>query len=142
MEEREAVFDRLRTTEWEIGQDDDAPKQLKESDAGAEEAASPPQSSSELAPFRNSAIYASRPPAMSIPLAWPFTLDGQRYRRIDIRPPARGDVEAVVSGALSELAMHSRMAGVSEAVMRALRWDDAEKVAVAARFLAPDLTDR
>lgn len=82
---------------------------------------------------------ATRRAAMTIPLDYPLMMGTETVDAISLCPPTVGDVEDVTEGRISEIEMHARMADMSVAAMRALRWSDAEKVLVAARLLAPEI---
>ncbi|MCB8835924.1 phage tail assembly protein [Aurantimonas sp. VKM B-3413] len=123
--------------------DPDTGEQPKaERTADKEEGAGAAEAGPEVDETHRRADYDPGPPAVSVPVAYPFTLDGVRVDRIDLRPPARGDVEAVVAGQISELELHARMSGRTVAELRALRWPDTETVTIAARHLAPEIGGR
>lgn len=98
-----------------------------------------PASAPELAPVVE---YVATCMEVSVPLQFPFTIDGQPISIIRLLPPAFGDVEAVLTGHMAEIEMIGRMAGVPVAALRALRWPDAEKVTAIARILMPAAAER
>ncbi|WAJ26842.1 hypothetical protein [Antarcticirhabdus aurantiaca] len=79
---------------------------------------------------------------ISVPLQFPFKLGEEDVSIIRLLPPSFGDVEAVLTGRMAEIEMIGRMAGVSVAAARALRWPDAEKVTAVARILMPVAAER
>jgi hypothetical protein len=83
------------------------------------------------------ATYRDSEPSASVKLAFPFEVDGTTVERIDFRPPAFADVQAVLDGKMAELEMHARMTGVSVQALRAMRWPDIEMITVIARHIAP-----
>lgn len=85
------------------------------------------------------AHYGAVEPSAIVPLRHPFSLGGEDYSVVSLRPPAFDAVEEVIAGEMSEQEMHAAMAGIAPGVLQKLRWPDAELVTVIARHLAPDL---
>ncbi|WP_158874009.1 phage tail assembly protein [Antarcticirhabdus aurantiaca] len=81
--------------------------------------------------------YLATAAEISVPLQFPFKLGEEAVSVIRLLPPSFGDVEAVLTGRMAEIEMIGRMASVSVAALRALRWPDAEKVTAVARILMP-----
>jgi hypothetical protein len=79
-------------------------------------------------------------PAIVVPLAFPFTVDGLRVRSIKLRPPRLDYFQAESKGKISRSDMIAEMAGVPVNVINALRWPDAERVLAIAGDLIPNLT--
>ena len=139
-ETREERFARLRALPFplplgdEAGGDGEAPPPIPAA-AAAEEPATAPEPQPVIE-------YTATCMEVSVPLQFPFTIDDQPVSVIRLLPPTFGDVEAVLTGRMSEIEMIGRMARVPVAAMRALRWSDAEKVTAIARILMPAVAER
>lgn len=129
IENREALFARLRTEEYEPAAvpGDPEPKEAIIARPPAREAPDPV------------VVYGQAPPQISVRLQFPFTIDGLAVESFDFDPPTVADVNAVLAGSIAESDMHARMAGLPSAAWQALRWDDAERVISVARMLAPEI---
>lgn len=148
-EERESLFERLRNQAGvarEIAEADEREGVPKNGETPADEHADISEAEAEpvvaAEPAAPPAVVIYTAPAsaaISVRLAFPFTVDGVVVKRFDLLSPSVGDVEAVLAGEISENEMHARMAGVPAAAISALRWDDAERVLSVARILAPEI---
>lgn len=147
-EDREALFARLRTAEYEPSATGGENKPESEGESAA---ASGTESSDGLEPIAALAPPVGQPfkpaivdyfavPAVVVPLSFPFKIDGLRVKYIKLRPPRLDYFRAQAHGQISRSEMIAEMAGVSVSVINAMRWPDAERVLAIAGDMSPDLS--
>ena len=138
-EDRDALFARLR-----VAPVTDAAEDAAEANdaAGAPDFANEDEALSEPVdvPFAPPAAVYDEVPLITVPLAFPFTVDGLSVRSISLRPPRLDYFNAMAAGRIAHSEMVAEMAGVSTSVLDALRWPDAERILAIASDLTPDLT--
>nr|WP_278202883.1 hypothetical protein [Mesorhizobium sp. WSM4906]WFP74489.1 hypothetical protein QAZ22_22455 [Mesorhizobium sp. WSM4906] len=71
-------------------------------------------------------------------LRTPLRRSGERIDRIRLCPVGLGDIDDWSAGTLSNRDLLVRMAGVSAATLKALRWDDAEAVMSLFQQMVPE----
>lgn len=83
--------------------------------------------------------YQTMPPAMTVRLSEPFTVDGTLVEVVDLRAPSLLDVRRVVEGEQTMMQMYSAMTGLPVAALDRLKFQDGDRVIGAANLLAPEL---
>lgn len=132
--DREAMFDRLRTENYDLGSG-----AAEGSDAPDPSIAAPTTVLPETPAFDPPEATYTRAPASVVVLVYPFTMSGRKVRQITLLPPRMDYVRAAAAGDISRLDMIAEMASVPVDVLSALRWPDAERVLALAADLAPEL---
>jgi hypothetical protein len=104
----------------------------------AEKGETPAPESEEAATLDPPAEYGRAAPIVTIRLQFPVIEQGRRIAAVNLWPPGYGAVQAVTKGRITRVDLVASMAGLPAAVIRALRWPDAERVVAIALDLCPD----